>query len=167
MAQTPTSEESLKIHLDYHQHFLLVEVAVQVCERESLDTQTNSGGRDKAAQMWLRIFFFPFQWTFKNPCVVSVYLQYCLTTPERGWFRCWFHRPHAAPPHRGLPWPTPARRSHLRCPCGSPRPSVAFAGTWQHTASPLPSQCTFLPPQTFPWETKRGESERVISEETE
>lgn len=89
------------------------------------------------------------------------YIAYRLTTPERGWFRCWFRRPHAVPPRRGLLWPTPARRSRLKCPCGSLRPSVAFAGTWQHTAFQLPSQCTFLPPQTFPWETKKGESERV------
>lgn len=45
MAQTPTSEESLKIHLDYHQHFLLVEVAVQVCvcERVWTHKQTLEG----------------------------------------------------------------------------------------------------------------------------
>lgn len=56
-------------------------------------------------------------------------------------------------PQRGLPWPAPAQQSHLRCPCGSLGPSVAFAGTWQHTASLSPSQCTSSQLQTFPWET--------------
>lgn len=102
------------------------------------------------------------QWTFKDLCVVSViYILYCLTTPEQGWFQCWFHRPRAEPRRRGLPWPTPARRSRLKCPCGNLRPSVAYAGTWQHTAFLLPSRCIFLPLQTFPWETKRGQIERV------
>lgn len=100
---------------------------------------------------------------FYRPLVFFFCNAYCLTTPELGWFQCWFRRPHAAPPHMGLPWPSPEQKSHSRCPCGSPRPSVAFAGTWRRTASPLPSQCTSLQLQTFPWETKSRESQRVIS----
>lgn len=161
IAQMPGKCGKLKRSLNYHDQLYLISACasqswVGVCMRvwtQTLEWQTRLFKCEAEFSLGTFVFFL---------CNV-----YCLTTPKRGWFQCWFRRPHAVPPHKGLPWLTQARRSHSRCPCGSPRPSAAFAGTWQHTASPLLFHCTSSPPQTFPWETKRGESERVISEEAE